>query len=165
MGGSWDLRDDPKGTGVTDPALVRKVRAVLAEGSEIVTARGSSFGLEHMSIEDVLQGIVDESCRELLLHGSGRVIPPTAHLTLPGYATDHAGIAFLKAIFSNSREDRDRWTYPYHVNEKSPLIVEVMNSRSGFVRTRGYVYLLRAGDGVFRNDPPSHGSGKRSDQT
>lgn len=139
---------------MTDPDLVRKIRAVLAEGGEIETARRASFGLEHVSIEDVLQGIVDESSREFLLHGSGKVIAPTAHLTLPGYATDHAGIAILKAIFSNSREDRDRWTYPYCINEKRPLVVEVMNPQSGFVRTHGYVYLLRAGDEAFRNDPP-----------
>ena len=81
---------------------------MLAEGNEIPIARRPSLDIARVSIEDVLQAIVDESSGGLLLHGSGKVIEPAQHLTLPGFATDNAGIAILKAIFSNSRDDRDR---------------------------------------------------------
>jgi hypothetical protein len=139
---------------LTDPDLVRRVRAVLTTGDEITIGRRPSFDIDRVSIEDMLQTIVDESSHGLLLHGSGGVIEPKRPLALPGFATDHGGIAILKAIFSNSPDDRDRWTYPYYVSKESPLVVKVMNPRSGFVRERGYVYLVEAGDGAFRNNPP-----------
>ena len=37
---------------MTDPDLIRKVRAVLAEGNEIETARRPSFGLERPGMSE-----------------------------------------------------------------------------------------------------------------
>jgi hypothetical protein len=106
-------------------------------------------------MEPVLDALVKQ--RGVLLKGSGSKAQPGTPLGRTGtnawaHATDEAAIAILQAIFSNEvPRHLNTWTFPMRITREDPLVVKVVNPRTGFQRPHGYVYLLdREG---FRNHP------------
>jgi hypothetical protein len=137
------------------PAAVDKAHQELREGREIGAVDRPRLGLNAGNIEGLLDALVKQ--HNVLLRGSGSAAPSGTPIGLSptsgwGYATDHAGIALLQALFSNQAPRHlDKWAYPLFISRDHPLIVRVVNPRPGFRRDRGYVYVLdREG---FSNHP------------
>ncbi|MET3696890.1 hypothetical protein SAMN05877753_101534 [Bacillus oleivorans] len=96
---------------------------------------------EITNIEHTLNNLVSDF--EILLHGSTVDIPHHSKLKLNNgyaFATNHAGIAILKAIFSNSYADN--LGYPYLLDRGNKLELEILNGQNGVERTKGFVYII-----------------------
>lgn len=98
--------------------------------------------------EELLDSLVKEyGC---LLHGSrtniagGILLPSRGNI----YATDNAGIAILKAIYSNNGSNLK---YPSKISETSPLVLEIENMNDNTIGERGFVYILPSRKGFEKS--------------
>jgi len=130
--------------------LVDRVFGKLAAGRVVGIADRASLGIANASIEEVLEVLVRS--RPVLLHGAECVIPSGEALRLSpgrqrggicreleGFATDLAGIAMLKALFSNVGVNL---SYPMVVSCASPLKLTIVGWRADVERPRGYIHLI-----------------------
>jgi len=123
----------------------------LAAGRTISVPDRERLGLSASSIEGVLSEVV--RVYPVLLHGTGNVIAASSTLSLSagrarfnrpprdreGFATDSAGIALLKALFSNVGFNLG---YPYVISPQSPLKLSIKGWKPEAERERGYVHLI-----------------------
>jgi len=123
----------------------------LAAGSVISLADREARGLGAVPIEGILTALVRSY--PVLLHGTGSLVPAGRALTLSpgrprfnrpprereGFATDSAGVALLKALFSNVGFNLG---YPYVISPQSPLKLTVKGWKPKAERERGYVHLI-----------------------
>jgi hypothetical protein len=122
----------------------------LASGRVIRAAERPGLGIGERSIEALLDALAGS--RGVLLHGTGEVIPAGTALRLSpgrerggrrreweGFATDVAGIAMIKALFSNAGATL---RYPIVISAASPLQLTIEGWRPEVERPRGYVHLI-----------------------
>lgn len=82
---------------------------------------------------------ISDDC--LKQNGSGKV-----------YSSDSAAIALMRAIVSNRGLGYFGLQYPYYIDEKHPLEVEVHGINDETIAQEGFIYLLNQRNG-FENNP------------
>lgn len=103
--------------------------------------------------EQVLNNLVQNN--KVLLHGSRNNITDThIHPNNNGkvFATNDAGIAILKAIFSNIGLIYPGLQYPYRISLNNPLILRIHGIKKDTIGSIGYVYIIENKEG-FENIP------------
>ncbi|HYV03098.1 MAG TPA: hypothetical protein VFB82_00830 [Blastocatellia bacterium] len=138
---------------------IESVYAKLTSGHEIRVRDRQEMGLFGWSIEDALNQLV--RTKGVLLHGTGQRIPagsklrlskarprPGSQRVLEGFATDNAGVAILKALFTNQTPVGGTRTvnlkYPMHTSDDSPLWLEIQGWHPNVEREHGYVYIFNS---------------------
>lgn len=133
---------------------IHKVYELIYRGGVLKYLDRAKWGISEVAVESIITDLTTKyGC---LLIGSPTFLFAGDYLELGVegklFATDHAGVAILKAIFS---KEFAKLYFGWFVDEQHPLRLDIVRSGPGeIVHKCGYVYVLKTRHG-FELDPPT----------